>query len=98
MTVAVEIENRSGWLVDAAAAAVAVRAALAAEGVADGDLGLTLVGPLEMAALNADHRGKDEPTDVLSFPLDGRDPLPVGANDLLLPTALNSLDYVARPA
>jgi len=27
-----------------------------------------------------------------------RRPLPVGANDLLLPTALNSLDYVARPA
>ena len=31
-----------------------------------------------MAALNAAHRGKDEPTDVLSFPLDGLDALPDG--------------------
>jgi probable rRNA maturation factor len=31
-----------------------------------------------MAALNAAHRGKNEPTDVLSFPLDGLDALPDG--------------------
>ena len=28
------------------------------------------------AALNAEHRGKDGPTDVLSFPIDGGDPSP----------------------
>ena len=78
MTVEVELDNRSGWVVDAAAAAATVRAALAAEGVEDGELGVILVAPLEMAALNADHRGKDEPTDVLSFPMDGRDPVPDG--------------------
>jgi probable rRNA maturation factor len=78
VTVEVEVANRSGWVVDAAAAAAAVRAALAAEGVEDGELGLTLVAPLEMAVLNADHRGRDVATDVLSFPLDGRAPLPAG--------------------
>jgi probable rRNA maturation factor len=31
-----------------------------------------------MQALNAEHRGLDEVTDVLSFPLDGRDELPAG--------------------
>jgi len=38
---------------------------------------------------------------IIGHPIAGvllRRPLPVGANDLLLPTALNSLDYVARPA
>jgi probable rRNA maturation factor len=78
VTVEVELQNRSGWEVDPAEAAAALRTALAAEGVRDGELGLILVAPLEMAALNADHRGKDEATDVLSFPLDGRDPVPDG--------------------
>ena len=31
-----------------------------------------------MQALNADHRGLDEVTDVLAFPLDGLDELPAG--------------------
>ena len=31
-----------------------------------------------MQALNAEHRALDEVTDVLSFPLDGRDDLPPG--------------------
>jgi probable rRNA maturation factor len=43
-----------------------------------GEVGVVLVEPGEMAALNAAHRGKDEPTDVLSFPLDGLDALPDG--------------------
>jgi probable rRNA maturation factor len=51
---------------------------LRAEGVDDGELGLAFVGPDEMAALKRDHLGVDEPTDVLSFPLDGREPLPDG--------------------
>jgi probable rRNA maturation factor len=44
-------------------------AALAAE-AADGELTLTFIGRDEIAALNAEHMGKDGPTDVLSFPLD----------------------------
>jgi len=70
VTVDVQVENRSGWAVDEPAAVAAVRAALAEEGVTEGELGLALVDPLEMTRLNADHRGKDAPTDVLSFPMD----------------------------
>ena len=57
-----------------------VIAVLEAEGV-DGPcaLGVAFVGEREMRALNAEHRGLDEVTDVLAFPLDGRDELPAGA-------------------
>ena len=51
---------------------------LAAEGVDDGELGIAFVGPDEMRALKREHLGIDEATDVLSFPLDGRDELPAG--------------------
>jgi probable rRNA maturation factor len=78
MTVHVEVENRTGQAVDEAAARAAVVATLRAEGVTAGEVGVVLVELAEMAALNAAHRGKDEPTDVLSFPLDGRDALPYG--------------------
>jgi probable rRNA maturation factor len=40
-------------------------------GVADGHLAVTLVVEEEIVRLNRDHRAKDEPTDVLSFPIDG---------------------------
>lgn len=39
-----------------------------------GELTLTFVDADEMAALNAEHMGKDGPTDVLSFPLDADQP------------------------
>ena len=48
----------------------AALAALEAVGVADGHLAIAFVRPEQIAALNRDHRGKDEPTDVLSFPID----------------------------
>ena len=76
--IAVEVDNRSGGAVDEAAAVELARAALAAEGVPDGELGLAFVGADEMRALKRDHLGVDEATDVLSFPIDGRDPLPEG--------------------
>ena len=49
----------------------AAKAALAAGGVDDGHLSLLLVGEDRIRELNRDHRGRDEPTDVLSFPIDG---------------------------
>jgi len=52
----------------------AVAATLDAAGVADGHLGLELVGAERIQALNREHRGKDAPTDVLAFPLDGVGP------------------------
>ena len=78
MTVQVEVENRSGHAVDEDAARAAVAATLRAEGVTTGEVGVVIVDLAEMAALNSAHRGRDEPTDVLSFPLDGRDALPDG--------------------
>jgi probable rRNA maturation factor len=76
--IAVEVSNRSGAAVDEAAAVEVAREVLAAEDVVDGELGLAFVGPDEMRALKRDHLGIDEPTDVLSFPIDGKDDLPEG--------------------
>ena len=76
--VTVEISNRSGTEVDEEAAADLARRVLAAEGIEDGDLGLAFVGLDEMRGLKRDHLGVDESTDVLSFPIDGRDELPPG--------------------
>jgi probable rRNA maturation factor len=52
----------------------AVAAALAAAAVHDGHLSLELVGEERIRALNREHRGRDEPTDVLAFPVDGPGP------------------------
>jgi probable rRNA maturation factor len=53
----------------------AVAAALAMAGVEDGHLGLQLVDAERIRQLNREHRGKDSPTDVLAFPLDGAGPV-----------------------
>jgi probable rRNA maturation factor len=74
----VEVDNRSGAEVDADAAVALAQSALAAEGIDQGELGLAFVGPEEMRELKRDHLGIDEATDVLSFPIDGRDELPEG--------------------
>ena len=76
--VEVEVANRSGGPVDDAAAVELARRVLAAEGVDDGELGIAFVEPDEMQALKREHLGEDEPTDVLSFPIDGLEPLPEG--------------------
>ena len=74
----VETSNRSGMPVDEDAAVELAARVLAAEGVADGELGLSFVAPNEIRALKYEHLGVDEATDVLSFPLDRRDALPEG--------------------
>jgi probable rRNA maturation factor len=51
-----------------------VAAALAAAGVEDGHLAVEIVGEERIRELNREHRGRDEPTDVLAFPLDGAGP------------------------
>ena len=56
--------------------------AAATAGVEDGHVAVAFVGPAEIAALNAEHRGKEGPTDVLSFPVDGDDPLALGEREL----------------
>jgi probable rRNA maturation factor len=76
--VEIEIANRSGVEVDELAADELARRVLAAEGVDDGELGISFVGPDEIRVLKREHLGIDEVTDVLSFPIDGREPLPDG--------------------
>jgi probable rRNA maturation factor len=76
--IAIEVENRSGEVVDAAGAESLAREVLTAEGIAVGDLGISFATPSEMRALKLQHLGIEEATDVLSFPIDGRDRLPEG--------------------
>ena len=84
----VEVANRSGVEVDAAGAVALARHALEHEGLDAAELGIAFVGPAEIRALKAQHLGIDEATDVLSFPLDGREPiadgLPRQLGDLVL--------------
>ena len=82
----VEVDNRSGVDVDEQAAVELARRVLHAEGVVSGELGLAFVGPDEIRALKREHLGIDEATDVLSFPIDGRDEIPDG-----LPRALGDV-------
>ena len=51
-----------------------VEAALAAAGVKDGHLAVEIVGEERIRELNREHRGRDAPTDVLAFPVDGAGP------------------------
>jgi probable rRNA maturation factor len=43
---------------------------LASAGIEDGHLAVSFVDEEHIADLNAEHRGKEGPTDVLSFPVD----------------------------
>jgi probable rRNA maturation factor len=53
----------------------AARATLAAVGLTDGHVAISFVDAARMRRLNSEHRGIDEPTDVLSFPVDGTGPV-----------------------
>jgi len=72
----IEVANRSGVPQDEAAVLEICRRVLGDEGVDDGDLGVAFEPPERMRELKREHLGIDEATDVLSFPIDGRDPLP----------------------
>ncbi len=53
----------------------AALAALEAVGAEDGHLSVELVDEARIRSLNHERRGRDEPTDVLSFPIDGIGPV-----------------------
>jgi probable rRNA maturation factor len=55
--------------------------ALASAGVEEGHVAVEYVPAARIAELNATHRGRPGPTDVLSFPIDG-DAQPVGPREL----------------
>jgi probable rRNA maturation factor len=88
--ISVDVDNRSGVDVDEPAAVELAGRVLRGEGVDEGELGIAFVGADEMRTLKRDHLGLDEATDVLSFPIDGRDALPEG-----MPRALG--DVVVCP-
>jgi probable rRNA maturation factor len=50
--------------------------ALASAGIEEGHVAVQFVDAELIAELNAEHRGHEGPTDVLSFPIDGADPSP----------------------
>lgn len=63
----------------------AVIATLEATGVESGHLAVEAVDEARIRELNRDHRGKDSPTDVLSFPVDEEaGPGPVELGDVVL--------------
>ena len=86
--ITVETDNRSGLVVEAEAAEALAREVLAAEGVVEGELGIAWVDADEMRSLKREHLGIDEATDVLSFPIDGRDDVPAGVPRALGDVAL----------
>ena len=61
-----------------------VAIALASAGVEEGHIAVEFVDAERIAALNAEHRGVEGPTDVLSFPVDfdGEIPLPATQREL----------------
>ena len=72
MAVEIEILNGNGG--DPSRYDTAARAALQAAGVDDGHLAIDFVDEATIQQLNADHRDLDQPTDVLSFPIDEEAP------------------------
>jgi probable rRNA maturation factor len=74
----VEVSNLTRSPVDEEGAVELARRVLAAEGVEQAEVGLLFVSPERIAELKGEHLGLHEPTDVLAFPIDGRDELPPG--------------------
>jgi rRNA maturation RNase YbeY len=72
----VEVSNLTRSPVDEKGAAELARRVLLAEGLDDGEVGVQFVSPERIAELKREHLGVHEATDVLSFPIDGRDELP----------------------
>lgn len=67
----IEVEARSDLDVDTASLVEVIEQVCVRMGVTRASVGLMIVGPGEMAEINAEHRDKPEPTDVLAFPIDG---------------------------
>jgi probable rRNA maturation factor len=93
----IKVANRSEVAVDEEDAVDVARRVLAAEGIDDGELGLSFVGVAEARELKREHLGIDETPDVLSFPIDARDQLPSGVprqlGDVVLCPAVVGSDW-----
>jgi len=74
----IEVEVLGATLAPGAPSAAEMRRlcarAAARRGIADGHVAIEFVDAQRIERLNAEHRGKPNPTDVLSFPIDGVEP------------------------
>jgi probable rRNA maturation factor len=89
MTIAIDVED-AAWQALPELEQVAERAARAALGPENATCSVTLLftGDEDIRALNRDWRGKDKPTNVLSFPVASDAVLPPGEEDMLGDIAL----------
>jgi probable rRNA maturation factor len=83
----VEVVNGTRTAIDDELVARLVATVLEEEGVRGAEVAVTFVGERRMRDLNREHRGKDEVTDVLSFPLEdweAGDPATGGATEAVV--------------
>ena len=76
--VVVVLDEQSGIEIDTDRWQRLASGALESSGVVNGELNLLFVDEPVMTQLNRQHMGKNHPTDVLSFPLDGSDVVELG--------------------
>ena len=72
--------------------------AFSSAGIEDGHVAVAFVDEQTIQTLNRDHRGKDAPTDVLSFPIDGVDGDARAGSDSNGARASSATSSSARPA
>jgi probable rRNA maturation factor len=88
--------KRSG--VDARQLKSVAKRLLRETGEGDSALSISLVDDREIQQLNREHRGKDKPTDVLSFPLYEAGEATPGEHERLLGDVVISIDTARRQA
>lgn len=94
----VEVVNGTRVDVDAEAVEGLVATVLEEEGVGDAEVSVTFVGERRIRALNREHRGIDEVTDVLSFPLEEAGEWAGGGGADAPPRMLGDIVICARQA
>ncbi len=67
----IAVDEQNEISIDPQRWAALAASSLSSQGLTRGELNLLFVDESEMHRLNLDHLGRDRPTDVLSFPLDG---------------------------
>lgn len=75
----------------------AARSTLDRLGIEDGHVAIEIVGEFRIQQLNHEHRGRNEPTDVLSFPVDGEEIAEHGPPPLQVTGALELGDVLINP-
>jgi probable rRNA maturation factor len=91
----VEVVNVTRTAIDEALVARLVAKVLDEEGVAGAEVAVTFVGEARIRALNREHRGRDEVTDVLSFPLEDWEPVDAADDGAASPEQARAADGAA---